>query len=68
MTENLKVCPKCGGQMKFTGETALGSDRPPYEDGSVRRLECENDSCKHKIVDLGISENIKSGEYSTLEP
>jgi hypothetical protein len=55
MTENLKVCPKCGGQMKFIGESALGSDRPPYGDGSVRRLECENDNCNHKIVDVGIS-------------
>jgi hypothetical protein len=66
MTENLKVCPKCGGQMRPTGKAAVRSERAPYEDGSVRWLECENDNCKHKIVDAKIIQ--KSGDNSALEP
>jgi len=54
--------------MKYTGKTVIGSDRAPYEDGSVRWLECENDDCKHKIVDVGIPQDVQSGDNSALEP
>ena len=55
MSKEQKICEKCGSTMS-PGLVATGaSDRPPYEEGTVRRYTCDNPKCGHVYVDVGLS-------------
>ncbi len=54
MAEEQNICSNCGSTMS-PGKVATGaSDRPPYEEGSVRRYKCDNEECGHVFVDVGL--------------
>jgi len=54
MAEEPKIRPRCGSTMS-PGLVATGaSDKPPYEEGTVRRYKYDNEKCGHTFVDLGL--------------
>ena len=54
MSEEPKICSRCGSTMSPGLVETGASDKPPYEEGTVRRYKCDNEKCGHTIVDVGL--------------
>ncbi len=54
MSEERKICSRCGSTMSPGLVAAGASDKPQYEDGTVRQYKCDNEKCGHTIVKLGL--------------